>query len=56
MHENTFTEIEDPIGPPMINFGLPDADARNRALTGSRVRKDGVGMLITTTTVSVRTD
>ncbi|UOZ03177.1 hypothetical protein [Amycolatopsis sp. WQ 127309] len=56
MHENTVPEFEDPIGPPMITSGLPSADARNQALTGRRVRKDGLGTLIQTTTISVRTD
>lgn len=56
MHENTVPEFEDLIGPPMITSGLPGADARNQALTGRRVRKDGLGTLIQTTTISVRTD
>ncbi|WP_326954240.1 hypothetical protein [Amycolatopsis sp. NBC_01286] len=56
MHENTVPEFEDPIGPPMINSAAPNPDARNQALTGHRGRKDGLGTLIQTTTISVRTD
>ncbi|WP_328649269.1 hypothetical protein OHS58_19120 [Amycolatopsis sp. NBC_00348] len=51
MHENTFSEIEDPIGPPMINSAAPNPDARNQALTGHRGRKDGLGTLSTFTTI-----
>ncbi|WP_328457101.1 hypothetical protein [Amycolatopsis sp. NBC_00438] len=50
MHENTVTETEDPIGPPMITSAAPDPDARNRALTGHRGRKDGLGTLGTLST------
>ncbi|WP_326948456.1 hypothetical protein OG439_06570 [Amycolatopsis sp. NBC_01307] len=56
MHENTFSETEDPIGPPMIGPVVPNPDARNQALAGWRTRNDGLGTLTTLPTISLRAD